>query len=96
MSRRKCAIGVDFGTESGHAVPVDVATGEEIAAAVYPYSHGMFTTGKTVKDAVMVEDAARTVWLALQLSRPGEIPPGDVAALHRRYTHAYNQAGAAS
>ena len=41
MSKRKYAIGVDFGTESGRAVLVDVSNGEEIATAVYPYSHGV-------------------------------------------------------
>jgi L-ribulokinase len=38
---RKYAIGVDFGTESGRAVLVDVADGREVATAVYPYSHGV-------------------------------------------------------
>lgn len=37
----KYSIGVDFGTESGRAVLVDVANGNEIATAVYPYSHGV-------------------------------------------------------
>jgi L-ribulokinase len=37
----KYAIGVDFGTESGRAVLVDVADGSEVATAVYPYSHGV-------------------------------------------------------
>jgi L-ribulokinase len=37
----KFAVGVDFGTESGRAVLVDVADGNEIATAVYPYSHGV-------------------------------------------------------
>src|SRR3972149_6102275 len=41
MSKRKYAIGVDFGTESGRAVLVEVATGKEVATAVYPYSHGV-------------------------------------------------------
>ncbi|MCY9330033.1 ribulokinase [Bacillus haynesii] len=34
-------IGVDFGTLSGRAVLVDVRTGEEIAAAVKEYTHGV-------------------------------------------------------
>jgi L-ribulokinase len=37
----KYTIGVDFGTESGRAVLVDVTNGKEIATAVYPYSHGV-------------------------------------------------------
>jgi L-ribulokinase len=37
----KYAIGVDFGTESGRAVLVDVVDGREVATAVYPYSHGV-------------------------------------------------------
>jgi L-ribulokinase len=37
----KYAIGVDFGTESGRAVLVDVTDGREVATAVYPYSHGV-------------------------------------------------------
>jgi L-ribulokinase len=37
----KYAIGIDFGTESGRAVLVDVTDGEEVATAVYPYSHGV-------------------------------------------------------
>ena len=41
MAKHKYAIGVDFGTESGRAVLVEVAAGKEIATAVYPYSHGV-------------------------------------------------------
>lgn len=39
MAKRKYAIGVDFGTESGRAVLVDVSNGQELATAVYPYSN---------------------------------------------------------
>jgi L-ribulose-5-phosphate 4-epimerase len=63
--------------------------------AILLRNHGVFTVGatarKAVKTAVMVEDAARTVWLALQLGQPHEIPPEDVAKLHDRYTHEYGQ-----
>jgi len=41
VSDRRFAIGVDYGTESGRAVLVDVATGEEVAAAVHPYGDGV-------------------------------------------------------
>jgi L-ribulose-5-phosphate 4-epimerase len=58
-------------------------------------NHGVFTIGSTpegaVKAAIMVEDVAKTVWLALQIGTPDEIPPEDVAKLHHRYTHVYGQ-----
>lgn len=63
--------------------------------AVLLKNHGVFTIGKNaraaVKAAVMTEDNARTVWLALQIGVPDEIPPEDVAKLHHRYTHVYGQ-----
>jgi L-ribulose-5-phosphate 4-epimerase len=63
--------------------------------AVLLKNHGVFTVGSTVRNAVkaavMVEDIARSVWLALQLGQPDEIPAEDVAKLHHRYTHVYGQ-----
>ncbi|HEY5628631.1 MAG TPA: ribulokinase, partial [Candidatus Limnocylindrales bacterium] len=35
------AIGVDYGSESGRAVVVDIADGQIVASAVYPYSNGV-------------------------------------------------------
>ncbi len=35
------AVGVDFGSESGRAVLVDVADGRILATAVHPYAHGV-------------------------------------------------------
>ncbi len=35
------AIGVDFGSESGRAILVDVADGTQLATAVWPYSNGV-------------------------------------------------------
>jgi L-ribulose-5-phosphate 4-epimerase len=63
--------------------------------AVLLKNHGVFTVGSTaeaaVKAAVMVEDVARTVWVALQIGQPDEIPAEDVAKLHDRYTNVYGQ-----
>ena len=63
--------------------------------AVLLKNHGVFTVGKNaeaaVKAAVMTEDVARTVWYALQLGAPDEIPAEDVAKLHDRYTKVYGQ-----
>ncbi len=41
MSTHKYAIGVDFGTESGRAMLVDVADGKEIASCVHQYANGV-------------------------------------------------------
>lgn len=39
----KYVIGVDFGTESGRALLVDVANGQEVATAISIYRHGVIT-----------------------------------------------------
>ena len=58
-------------------------------------NHGVFTVGptgeKALKAAVMVEDVAKTVWIALQIGEPPEIPAEDIAKLHDRYTNLYGQ-----
>jgi L-ribulose-5-phosphate 4-epimerase len=63
--------------------------------AILLKNHGVFTVGPNaeaaVKAAVMVEDIAATVFAALQLGTPDELPPDVVAQLHRRYTTVYGQ-----
>lgn len=63
--------------------------------AVLLKNHGVFTIGRdataAVKAAVMTEDVAATVWLALQIGSPDVIPQADVDKLHDRYTHVYGQ-----
>ncbi len=66
--------------------------------AILMQNHGVFTVGKTpelaVKAAVMVEDVARTVWIAMQMGQPIPIPEDIVAKLRRRYVNEYGQGGA--
>lgn len=63
--------------------------------AVLLKNHGVFTVGPdaraALKAAVMVEDVAHTVFVALQMGQPDEISPADVAQLHQRYTQVYGQ-----
>jgi L-ribulose-5-phosphate 4-epimerase len=63
--------------------------------AVLLQNHGVFTIGKSAKDAVkaavMTEDIAYTTWLALQLGTPIPIAAEHVTHLHRRYQTCYGQ-----
>jgi L-ribulose-5-phosphate 4-epimerase len=98
------AIADEFGTPipcAGFALIGGEEIGQQVvehigdSPAVLLKNHGVFTVGPSataaVKAAVMVEDVAQAVWLALQLGQPDEIPPEDVAKLHHRYTHVYGQ-----
>jgi L-ribulose-5-phosphate 4-epimerase len=98
------AIADEFGGPipcGGFALIGDEAIGNVVveslgnSPAVLLKNHGVFTVGKgaeaAVKAAVMTEDNARTVWLALQIGHPDEIPPEDVAKLHHRYKNDYGQ-----
>ena len=63
--------------------------------AVLLKNHGVFTIGKNaraaVKAAIMTEDNAKTVWLAMQIGTPDAIPQEDVDKLHQRYSNVYGQ-----
>jgi len=98
------AIADEFGGPipcGGFALIGDDAIGKVVvesigkSPAVLLKNHGVFTIGKdaksAVKAAVMTEDNARTVWLAMQIGVPDEIPPEDVEKLHQRYVNVYGQ-----
>ncbi len=98
------AMGDEFGGPipcGGFALIGDEAIGKVVvesigtSPAVLLKNHGVFTVGKNataaVKAAVMTEDVAATVWMALQLGTPDVIPQEDVEKLHRRYTNVYGQ-----
>jgi L-ribulose-5-phosphate 4-epimerase len=85
----------------GFALIGDEAIGKVVvesigkSPAVLLKNHGVFTIGKdataAVKAAVMTEDAAATVWMAMQLGTPDVIPQEDVDKLHFRYKNIYGQ-----
>jgi L-ribulose-5-phosphate 4-epimerase len=79
------------GEEIGQEVVRSIGTSK----AILMQNHGVFTIGKdaraALKAAVMVEDAARTMFYAYQLGEPIPIPEEMVARLHRRYTQEYGQ-----
>lgn len=58
-------------------------------------NHGVFSIGQTaekaVKAAVMTEDNAAAVWLAMQIGTPIPIPADQIARLHDRYQNVYGQ-----
>lgn len=98
------AIADEFGGPipcGGFALIGDEAIGKIViesigrSPAVLLKNHGVFTIGKdarsAVKAAVMTEENARTVWLAMQIGVPDEIPQEDVEKLHYRYTRVYGQ-----
>ncbi len=79
------------GEEIGHEVVQSIGSSPSILMR----NHGVFTIGPSVmaavKAAVMTEDVARTVYYALQLGQPQELPPEEVERAHRRYLEKYGQ-----
>ncbi|GIM93439.1 L-ribulose-5-phosphate 4-epimerase [Paractinoplanes toevensis] len=67
--------------------------------AVLMRNHGVFTIGRSARDAVkaavMCEDVARTVHIARQLGDPVPIAPADIDSLYARYQNVYGQEPAA-
>ena len=79
------------GEEIGRIVVETIGT----SPACLLKNHGVFTIGptgdKALKAAVMAEDSAKTVWIALQMGVPEDISEEDLAKLHDRYTNVYGQ-----
>ncbi len=98
------AIADEFGAEIPCAPYVD-NEGEHIGEAILRHrnrspaillgNHGVFAWGATataaLKAAVMTEDVAKTVFLAMQLGRPAEIPPAEAEKWYARYHGRYGQ-----
>ncbi len=83
-----CQIGEE---QIGEAVVKHIGS----SPAILLQNHGVFTVGKSptaaLKAAVMVEDVAKTVHLAMLKGDPIPIPEEEVARGHRRYIEKYGQ-----
>ena len=81
------------GEEIGREV-VRVLNGHR-SPAIILQNHGVFAIGKSpkaaVKAAVMCEDVARTVFLAMQLGNVQPIAQADIDRLYDRYQNVYGQ-----
>ena len=98
------AIADEFGAEIPCAPYID-NEGEHIGEAILKYrnrapsilmgNHGVFAWGASpksaLKAAVMTEDVAKTVWLAMQIGAPVAIPPEEAEKWYDRYHNRYGQ-----
>jgi L-ribulose-5-phosphate 4-epimerase len=61
--------------------------------AILMKQHGVFTIGKSVqkalKAAIMVEDIAKTIWLAMQIGQVEELSTEEIAVNYDRYQNRY-------
>lgn len=85
----------EFAPIGGEEIGREVVRAIGACKAILMKNHGVFTIGKSpgeaLKAAVMLEDAARTMFYAFQLGEPLAIPSEMVERLHRRYTEEYGQ-----
>ena len=98
------AIADQFGAEIPCAPYVD-NEGDHIGQAILKHrnrapaillgNHGVFAWGATPRDAlkaaVMTEDVAKTVYLAMQIGQPSAISPEEAEKWYDRYHHRYGQ-----
>ena len=79
------------GEEIGRMVIATIGS----APAVLLKNHGVFAIGRNgeaaVKAAVMTEDAAATVWHAMQLGKLQPMTQQDISRLHEHYMSDYGQ-----
>lgn len=84
-----------FATNEGDAIGEAMVAVMNDSPAILLKHHGVFafdaTPAKALKAAVMVEDVAKTVHLALLLGRPDVIPPEEARKWWDRYHGAYGQ-----
>ncbi len=98
------AIADEFGAEIP-CMPYTDNEGENIGQAILKHmnrapsmllgNHGVFAWGSSPKNAlkaaVMTEDVAKTVWLAMQIGTPQAIPAEEAEKWYDRYHNRYGQ-----
>ena len=87
----------DFALIGGEEIGLEVVrvlSGHR-SPAIILQNHGVFALGKNARDAVkaavMCEDVARTVFLAMQLGDAKPIAQADIDKLYDRYQNVYGQ-----
>jgi L-ribulose-5-phosphate 4-epimerase len=98
------AMGDEFGIEipvgdycqiGGDLIGQEIVRAIGTSPSILMKSHGVFAIGKNVeaavKAAVMTEDVARTVHLALQRGTPQPLPSDEVSRLRQAYLQNYGQ-----
>lgn len=79
----------------GEAIGAEIVRSIGQSPAILMKSHGVFTVGPdpraALKAAVMCEDVARTVHLAMLRGRPEPLPEDEVERGHRAYLEGYGQ-----
>lgn len=85
----------EYARIGGDQIGAEIVRAIGDSKAILMRQHGVFTIGaspeKAVKTAVMVEDSAKTVWLALQIGKPEPLSQEEIDANHERYSHRYGQ-----
>ena len=98
------AIADEFGAEIP-CVPYVDNEGDHIGQAILQHknqapaallaNHGVFAWGASpkaaLKAAIMTEDCAKTLWLAMQIGDPKPLSPEEVEKWHDRYQNRYGQ-----
>jgi len=85
----------EYARIGGEQIGAEIVRAIGDSKAILMKQHGVFTIGispeKALKTAVMVEDSAKTVWLALQIGQPQPLSQEEIAANHERYSNRYGQ-----
>lgn len=90
----------DYAQIGGEQIGAEIIRTIGHSPAIIMKQHGVFTVGpnvqKALKAAVMVEDIAKTVWLAMQIGEPEELPAEEISANYERYSTRYGTVDASS